>query len=789
MFTNYLKVAIRNLLKNKLHSGINIAGLAVAFAASIIIFLFARNELTYDAFHKKADSIYLVYKERITPTGTQITRDTWMPMAPALVQDYPVIEKAARNWASQSWVEVDGQRFQESVDYADPTFFEMFTFLFAKGKPESAFEDLHSAVITKEIARKYFGNADPIGKRITIDYQTDYVIRGVLEDIPQNSTIELNIVVPVESAPFYEQVKDEWGGSFLFTYVQLAPGITPAQLEQQFPEFVTKIWEAELNKSMNLKLLPLPELYNDLTGAHVYAYILLGVAGIILLIASINFMNLTTARSLERAREIGMRKVLGALRLQLIKQFLMESLVMAILALVVGLGLVELFLPMFNSLYDVALSVSYTGDFLNILALLGLAVTVGLLAGSYPSVVLARHQPADALRGSSKSTVSGLRLRYAMVITQFCLAIILIIGTGVMWQQLQYMRQANLNFEKENVLAITIRANDFQDEEVAQVRIESFKNELRRHSGIVSVASSTHIPGRWPGWFTFAYPTDRDETQRLRVRRAFVDANYFETYGMEFVEGRNFSEQMATDAEQAMIINEAALRDIGWPTGTGRQVRVGETVYTIIGVVKDYHFQSLASEVAPILHFYRPPDSGVHRVISVRLASGDIRPALSFIRDKWQAVDPSRKFEYFFVDENFDRLYASENRLTTVTGAFTVLAILIACLGLFGLASLMVAQRTKEIGIRKTLGATVTNIVLQLTKTFTLLVGLAFIIACPLAYYLANTWLNDFAYRITIGLEIFVSAGILAVVVGFVTVSYHSIKAALMNPVDSLRYE
>lgn len=789
MFKNYFKVAIRNLLKNKLHSGINIVGLAVAFAASIIIFLFARNELTYDAFHEKRDSIYLIYKERITPTGTQITRDTWVPMAPALQEDYPTIENTARNWADQSWVEVDGQRFQESVDYADPAFFQMFTFPFAKGDPETAFQDLYSAVITQETARKYFGETDPIGKRITIDYETDYVIRGVLEDIPQNSTIELSIVVPAKSAPYYDEVKDEWGGSFIFTYIQVASGTTPAELESQFPEFVTKVWDAELNKSMNLKLLPLPELYNELTGANVYAYILLSVAGIILVIASINFMNLTTARSLERAREIGMRKVLGAMRLQLIKQFLMESVVMALLALTLGVGLVELFLPMFNALYNVVLSIDYSGDLLNLMGLLGLAVTVGVLSGAYPALVLARYHPAESLRGPNKSAVSGLRLRYAMVITQFALAIVLIIGTGVMWQQLQYMKQANLNFEKDNVLALTVRADDFEDRETAQVRIESFKNELRQHSGIVSVASSTHIPGRWPGWFTFAYPTDRDESQRLRVRRAFVDANYFETYGMDFAAGRNFSEQMGTDAEQSMIINEAALRDLGWPTGVGRQVRVGETVYTIIGVVEDYHFESLASRVAPILHFYRQPDSGVHRVISIRLGHEAASTALNFIRDKWHELDPAREFEYFFVDENFDRLYASENRLTTVTGAFTILAIFIACLGLFGLASLMVAQRTKEIGIRKTLGASLGNIVLQLTRPFTLLVGLAFVIACPVAFYLVHAWLSDFAYRTTIGWEIFIAAGFVTVLLAFVTVSYHSIKAAMMNPVDSLRYE
>lgn len=789
MFKSYLKIALRNLFKHKLHSAINIFGLAVAFAASIMIFLFARHELTYDAFHENAESIYLVYKERITPTGTQITRDTWLPMADALREDYPVIINAVRTWDSQSWVEVNGRRFRETVDYADPALFEIFSFPLASENPERAFADLNSAVISKTIARKYFGEADPIGQRLTIDYTTDYVVRGVLDDFPDNSTIDLDIVVPVESAPFYEDNRDNWGGSFLFTFVQLAANETPASLERQFPGFITKIWGEELNESLNLKLLPLPELYNELTNANLYAYILLGVAGMILLIACLNFMNLTTARSLERAREIGMRKVLGALRMQLIKQFLMESLVMALLALGLGIGLLELFLPLFNGLYEVNLIVNYVGNWAHLLGLLTLAVAVGLLAGAYPALVLSGYQPVRSLKGQIKSTPSGLRLRYGMVIAQFCLALIMMIATGVMWQQLQFMKEADLNFERENIVGLTVRPSDFPDREAAQVRLESFKNELRQQSGILAVSSSTHIPGRWPGWFTFAYPTDRDESQRLRVRRAFVDAHYFETYGMEFVEGRNFSEDLATDAEQSMIINEAALRDIGWPSGVGRQIRVGDTVYNVIGVVRDYHFQSLASEVAPILHFYRASEDGVHRVVSVRLASGNPEIALTFMRGKWGELAPGREFDYFFVDENFDRLYASENRLTAVAGAFSVLAIIIACLGLFGLASQMVTQRTKEIGIRKTLGATVANIIYLLSKVFTGLVAMAFVIAYPLAYVALDRWLSDFAYRIEVGWQTFALTGVLAVVIAFVTVSYHAIKAALTNPVESLRYE
>lgn len=789
MLNSYLKIALRNLMKHKLHASINVLGLALGLGASILIILFARFHLTYDSFHEKADSLYMVYKERITPTGTQITRDTWLPMAPALYNEYSGIINATRTIDDEAWIEIDGKRFQETVQYVDSSFFDVFTFPFARGNPETIFSDLNSAVISKEIAGKYFGETDPIGKRFTLDYETDYIIRGILEDVPLNSTIELDIVVLFESTPFYERNHDNWGGSFLFTYIELAPGTSQAEQEAQFPRFVTKIWEEELNKSMKLKLTPLADLHNELTNANAYAYILLGVAFVILMIASINFMNLSTARSIERAREIGMRKVLGAQRKQLIKQFLLESTILSMLALFLGIGLFELCRPAFNALYNLDLGINYLSQFRDTAGLVAIALIVGLISGIYPALVLSGYLPVQSLKGKIKTTRSGLRLRSVMVVTQFCLAIILIIGTGVMWQQIQFMKNADLNFDKENVIAISVRASDFEDEEAAQLRLETFKNELRQYSGIVSVSSSTHIPGNWPGWFMFAYPTDRDDSQRLRVRRAFIDEKYLDTYKMELVEGRNFSKEIASDAESGLILNQAALRDLGWPSGMNHQIRSGSTVYDIIGIIKDYNYLSLASEVAPVLHFYRPPEDGVHRAISVRIQPGSLSKTLDFMREKWEQLDPGREFDYTFVDENFASLYEQEDRLASVTSAFTFLAILIACLGLFSLASLMVNQRTKEIGIRKSLGATVDKLVILLTTGFTKLVVIAFVIACPIAYYLSRWWLDDFAYRTSLGWPVFAIAGGAALMVAVLTVSYHAIKTAMTNPVECLRYE
>ncbi|MCZ6818575.1 MAG: ABC transporter permease, partial [Calditrichaeota bacterium] len=690
MFKNYLKVAIRNLLKHKLNSGINIFGLAVGFAASIVIFLFARNELTYEAFHENAESIYLVYKERITPTGTQITRDTWVPMAEQLKREYAGIAAATRIYNNNDWVQYQGRRFQEQVTYVDPSFLNIFTFPLASGEAESVFSDLNSVVISQAISRKYFGYEDPIGQTITINYQTVYTVRGTLKEIPQNSLLQIDFLVPIQSSADYNEFEGNWDTSFLFTYILLSQGITPGSLEEQFPDFVAKIWDDEIKESMRLKLLNRLDLYNELTEANKYAYILLAIAAVILLIASINFMNLTTARSIERAREIGMRKVLGAFKHQLIKQFLSESLIMSGVALLMAIGLVEIVLPVFNSYYDMSPGLSYIDNSGTVLLLPGLALFVGLLSGLYPAFVISRFQPINSLKGQLKTSPTGLRLRYGLVITQFCLAIILMIGTGTMWKQLSFMKNADLNFEKNNIIAITVRQSDFENPDQAMMRLERFKNELRGYGRIKSVSSSTHIPGQWPGWFIFAYPTDRDDSQRLRVRRAFVDAHYFETYKIDFVEGRNFSESIATDMRSGMIINEAALRDIGWPSAEGGQIKVGSAVYDVIGVVQDYHFQSLASKVAPVLHFYRPPGSGVHRVISAKITPGNIQPPLDFIEEKWSTLDPTRPFEFTFVDENIEQLYQNDQRLASVASSFALIAIIIACLGLFALSAIMV---------------------------------------------------------------------------------------------------
>ena len=792
MLKNYLKIALRNLQKHKGYTVINVAGLSLGIAAATLIFLFARNELTYDRFHTRADDIYLVYKERVTQAGTQPTYDTWVPLLERMQAEFPTIDGGTRMADEEEWVEHDGQRFEESVAYVDPSFFEIFTFPLQRGDAANPLPHNNAAVVSQEIATKYFGNDDPLGKVITVDYQVDYTVTGVLARVPENSLIQPEILIPIRSAPEYDAFLDRWDVSFLNTYVRLAEGASVEALTAQFPAFVTNIWDEETAARTHFKMLPLLDANDTFTGNRDYAYILLVVALATILIACINFVNLATARSLERAREIGLRKVLGAVRGQLIAQFLGESILMGLVALVIGIEVAQVLLPSFNELFGLELTFDFFGDPLTLGALLGLGLIVGLLSGGYPAVFLSRFQPAQSLRGTFKTSRRGLRLRHTLVVVQFTLSIVLIAGTGVMWSQVQYMKHRDLAFNQDNVLVLPVEVDDFADAEEAAARLQTFKDELAQLSGVRSVASSTHVPGNGSESFTFVRPEGGDDDKPTRLRWAAVDARFFDTYDIDFVEGRNFAEGSETDRRQAVIINEAALRDFGWTSANGKFIRPGTQSMReiqVVGVVRDYNFQSLQDEVAPVLHIYRPPDGSVHDLISIKIQTSDVAATVNAIGAAWNRLDPTRPFDYFFVDENFDQLYRVQDRLVAAASAFSILAILIACLGLFGLASLMVAQRTREIGVRKVLGASASRITLLLSKDFTKLVAVAFVVGTPVTYLAMNRWLENFAYRVDIAWWIFLLAGLIALLVAFLTVSYQSIKAALANPMKALRHE
>lgn len=790
MFKSYLTIAVRSLLKRKGYSAINIIGLGAGLAAVIVILLFAQQELSYDRFHERADDVYQVYKERVTPTGTQVTRDTWAPLGERLEREYPAVEESVRMWTTTEWVRIGDRRFQEDVTYTDPSLFASFTFPLAAGDPASALSQPTSVVISSEAAARYFGDRDPIGEALRIDNVGEYVVSGVLQEIPRNSSIEIDLAVPIESAPFYDDIVDEWDGSFLFTYVLLDEGADPSKLEAQFPALVRNIWDDEVASRTNMRLEPLPELYNALTGNRRYAYIMLGVALIILVIGAINFINLATARSLERAREIGMRKVLGARRRQLVQQFIGEATVLSLAALSLAVFVVKLMLPLINDVYGLQLELTLGSAPIIPIALLLFGVGVGLLAGAYPALFISRFGPIASLRGGVTSgDASGTRLRHALVVTQFALAVALIAGTLVMRDQIHYMQSAELKFDSENVIVVNVGVSDFEDRDDAARRLDTFKAELARTSSITAIASSSHAPGRWRGWFTFAIPEGWGDEDPLRMRVAFVDDDYFDAYGISFVEGRPFDRDRPTDDQASVIVNEAALSAFGWEHPEGRTVRRGDQDFTVIGVVRDYHFSSLRDEIAPVLHFYRQPDNGVHNFVAARVEPGREEQALAAIASAWRQVDPERALPYEFADRTFAQLYERDQQLAAVVGTFTMLAILIACLGLFGLASWSVTQRLKEVGIRRVLGASATAIVLLLSRDFMRLVLVALIVAVPIGYVAMSEWLADFAYRVPIGASAFVLAGGAAAVIAFVTVSVLATRAALIDPVRTLRYE
>jgi len=792
MLKNYIKIAIRNIWKRKGYSAINIFGLSIGVAATIILSLYAYNELSYDRFNEHAEDIYMVYKERVTPSGVQDSFDTWVPLKEELGNSFPSVVNATRQYNDRVWIETEQEKFQETVTYTDASLFEIFSFSLAEGNNQNPFPDLHSIIISKEMAEKYFGAERALGKTLRLNFDQEYVVSGVLDEIPDNSSIQMEMAIQIESDPTYSDFEQNWGTSFLMTYIQLQEDASREELESKFPAFVTTIWDQETSERTNFKLLPLLEVNNSRNNSFRYAYIHLGIALVIILIACINFMNMATARSMERIREVGMRKALGAGRAQLIRQFLGEAFVLCAISVAAGILVAELALPYFNNLYDVSLGLNLLGNPLVVSGLVVLTLLLSLCAGAYPAFYLSRFSSIESLRGRYSSKPGGSSLRHGLITTQFAVTVALIIGTLVVMNQIDYMKSADLGFQKENTIAIQVARSDFDDPEQAALRLETFKQEIRQFSNVISVSSSEDIPGNWSNSFTFAVPEGWTNENPMRVRYSFMDHNFFNTYGIELLEGRNFREGSETDQRENVIVNKSALRDFGWETGVGKVVGLGSSGNTglqVIGVVEDYNFQSLENEVAPILHVYRQPDNGAHQFVSVKINNANLSSTLRFIEEQWDLLDSSREMNYFFVDENFNRQYQRQEQLASIAGSFSTLAIVVACLGLLALVSLTVQQRKKEIGVRKVLGATTGRILLIISKDYLKLVVIGYLLAIPVAWYMMNQWLANYAYHIDLGIGIFLLAGVITILASLIIVLFEATKAAYSNPVDSLRSE
>ncbi len=805
MLTNYLKITLRNLRRNKAYSFINIAGLAIGMACCILILLFVQDELSYDRFHKNKENVYRIQIGWRNPQTGETSENAINPyrLAEALRTDFPELPQVVRLYPQgRTLIRRGEKRFIENgLYFVDPNIFEVFSLQLLEGDPVTALRDPYTVVITKEMARKYFGDENPIGQSLTYD-DDELKITGIMAELPRNSHFHFDFIasMAVANQEFSRIVLENWGEMTVFTYVLLPANISSAELEGRFDAFVKKHmpdWAA----AVRLKLMPLTDIHLhshtpgelEANGDIIYVYAFTAIAFFILLIACINFMNLATARSAKRAREVGMRKVLGAARAQLRRQFLGESLFFALVALLLALLIVQLVLPAFNGFVERELALDLTNNWVMLASLLAIALFVGLVAGSYPAFVLSAFEPVQVMKGAAGKNSRGAILRKTLVTLQFAISIFLIVVTAIVYRQLQYARDIKLGFNKEHVVAISGVPLSLRQQ------FEQFRYELAQNPGIVMASISSRVPPGRLGSNLGTRPEGVPEDQRRGMQTVWTDFDFIELLGLELAAGRSFSRSFATDATSAFILNEAAVKAIGWTpeTAIGKSSGSSEIVDwnqgqwierngQVIGVLKDFHFESLHDEIVPTVYFVAPYMAWN---AVVRIRPENIAGTMKFLESKWEQFNPGQPFEYRFLDEAFDTLYRREKRQGEIFGTFAMLAILVACLGLVGLASFAAEQRTKEIGIRKVLGASVPGIVKLLSREFLALVLLANLIAWPVAYFIMKKWLEDFAYRIDINALPFLAGAVVALLIALLTVSFQTIKAALANPVEALRYE
>ncbi len=797
MLKNHFKVGFRNVVKHKGLSAINIAGLAVGIACSILIWLFVSYERSYDRFHERADRIYRLAL-RATLGDTKIDQTQTSPeVFRRLAAELPEIETGVQfHLPGRTPVVVGDRTYYETRLYAvNAPFFEVFSFPLVQGDPRTALAGPHSVVLSRATAEKYFGTTDVLGRRVRADLpdRAAFEVTGVAENVPDNSHFRFDVLV--SSSTFPELVNSKaWDRTDFITYLLLRPGATREGFETKLKEFTRRTlggrgfdeWVARGNY-WEYYLQPITEIHlkSDLKGEfetngnQTYVVAFSVISGIILLVACINFMNLSTAKSSLRAKEVGVRKVLGSRRKELLQQFLSESVLMSFLALALALGIIQVLLPAYKALVGRPLVLPILGNATFILALLGLGLVVGLVSGSYPAVFLSSFPPSSAFRKGAGGRRGSL-LRNILFIFQFAVSVFLIAGTLVVFEQLKFMQNKKLGFEKEQVLVV-------RNPGALGAGASPFMDALRRDSRFVSVSGSSTVPGRSFGNRIF---TSKDVANKFNLNTVVCDQDHLETLKLQMAEGRFFSRDFSTDSG-AVILNEKAAGALGWEDPVGKVIwSPGAGELTVIGVVKDYHYESLHREIRP-LALLLASDGGPEGddYISVRLTTERVFDTVGVIGRTWRNFAPGHPFEYSFLDRDFDDLYVNERRTRSLFSVFASLAVLISCLGLFGLAAFVADVKTKEIGIRKILGASVPGIVAHLSKGFTRGVVLANLVAWPLAYYAMEQWLRKFAYRTGIALWIFLLTGGLSLGIAFLTASFHTVRAASANPVESLRYE
>jgi putative ABC transport system permease protein len=793
MLKNYFILAFRKLGKQKIFSLINILGLTVGITCCLMIFLFITHEMSFDGFHKNAKDIYRVMRVgNMNGTGKEEVAYLSPPYSTALINDYPdVIKKTVRVMPDNDLITYNNVGFNEKNIYlVDDNFFEFFNFPLVKGNPATVLKDPLSIVLTETTAKKYFGNEDPIGKVVEWNKKLRLKVTGIAKDVPSNSHLYFDMVAPIsyyKNTPWYNQ----WPSNMLFVYVQLSPNADPKQLVAKFPKFMDKYLGAFYRSqgfSMDLTIDPLKDIYfqslqydNVKHGSKMVVYIFMSIAILILIIACINFMNLATARAADRSKEVGLRKVLGALRKQLVTQFIGEAFLFGIISSILALGLLQLLMPAYNNLLGYTMP-SFWVNPLVYLFIAGVIVVIGLLAGSYPALLLSSFSPIESLKGKLKVGKRGSFFRKTLVVFQFSISVLLIISITVILRQMNYVQHIDLGFNKEHALIVRLDNNDIFEKKLL------LKHELANDPSVSDVSLMSGEPGGFHDIYTF--DTEAKPNEKLMLNTEYADFEFAKTLGLKIIAGRDLSPQFQTDSNQGVLITRTTAVKLGYSPeqAIGKWIRntLRDSLRrNIVGVVEDFHFASLKDLIQPFV--ISPSDD--RRLALIRLKPGNLQETIKRIGNIYTSLAPAYPFEYSFLDEQFNQQYKSEERQQSILTIFSAIAIFIACLGLFGLASYTASKRTKEIGIRKVLGSSVEKIVVLLSKDLLKPVLLGTLIAIPAGYFIMQKWLEGFAYRVTIQWWLFALAALVAVLIALITVSAQAVKAAVANPVKSLRTE
>jgi putative ABC transport system permease protein len=803
MLKNYLIITGRKIMHQKMYSIINIGGLAIGIACFMLISMYVKHEMSYDRFHKNHENIYRVYRIENESAGKVKNAATPHALPKALINDYPNLENVVSVLSPrQDEIKVGENVFKEKILFASPNFFDMFDFPFVTGSQKQLWENIHSIIITRRLAKKLFGDVAPFGKSVTVHNQIELTVAGILEDIPANSSFQFDAFISNDLAYRYILPEEEtkWYSMGTETFVEFSSGLSPKALNAQFPTFLNKYLPDYLKGRIALDLQPLKEIHTntEIRGSNFPAVskfllsVFFLIACTILAIACINFINLATAKHAERQKEIGVRKVTGANRWQLVQQFFTESVITTLCALVIGYILLQLMLPYFNQYVQQPLNGRLFNNSRFFIIAIVFGLVLGVMNGLYPALLLSAGKPASILRKDRKKIFGFVKLRHLLVTIQFGITIALLFGVISITHQIYFMKNHDLGFLSENLIAISTNTHPVEKADGQKIDLftEVINNQGQSH-GIVTAAVSENVPGSYfPNQFS-VIPEGGSEQDRIEmIITRNVSNDFIDTYQIQVKQGRNFSGTMSTDQKEAAIINETAAKQFGWDNPVGKCFRFAfaPNLFRIIGVFQDIHFHSLQTQVEPLI-FVQYGDWGPKNFVTVRVHPDNIQNSLDYLKKEWNNVFPSFPFEYQFVEDMYRNSYVKEEKLLKIVTTFAVLAIILALSGLLGLTAIIAVKRTKEIGVRKTLGASVSDILLLLSRDSILTVAMASIITLPIASYGVKGWLQNFPYRIEINWWIFALSGSIAVLIAMLAISWQAIRAATANPVEALRYE